>query len=406
MVGPSALQNLRLASKSFFKAARDAGVALKPKKTIWPYQLLQLCASFPRATSLDLRRSVQLTGQSLAHLKPLAPSLKRLHLEGCAWLDLPGALHITALTGLEALFLDGSYHFLYIPAGFTSLTSLETLEISFCECLKSFSDFDIGKLTSLHTLSLQGTYLKTLPEGISRLANLRILSLGYCHQLDELPSGLSRFTGLRSLTLRRACDNLRALPDMISALVSLETLECTYCTALEALPASIGRLHSLHSLDLSGCRALAALPDGISLLSDLKNLNLSNCTSLERLPNGMGQLAALESLCLRDCSALVSLPAGFSGLIALRILGLGRCEALEFLPGAPRIFSALSSLAVLNITGCSPGQARYICLAFSSTTPYILRYAQSSNPHSTSFVCNLPALQWISVHFCLFHQIW
>ena len=198
----------------------------------------------------------------------------------------------------------------------SGLTSLQTLDLRYCEALEQLS---LSGLTRLQTLNLSYCIaLKELPDlsGLTRLQTLNLSCYGALKQLPDL-SGLTR---LQKLDLSY-CIALKELPDL-SGLTSLQTLNLSCCIALKEL-SDLSGLTRLQKLDLSRCEALEQLPD-LSGLTSLQTLNLSCCEALKEL--SLSGLTSLQTLNLFGCKTLKEL--SLSGLTSLQTLNLGRCEAL------------------------------------------------------------------------------
>ena len=110
-------------------------------------------------------------------------------------------------------------------------------------------------------LSLSGTSIKELPEGLKVGGNLRLAA---CTSLKELPQDLEVGGNL----------NLNG------------------CRSLEKLPKG---LKAGRGLWLNGCRSLKELPEGLQVGGVL---SLSNCISLKKLPQGLkvdGNLSLIDT---------------------------------------------------------------------------------------------------------------
>ena len=220
---------------------------------------------------------------NLTHLNVAGnPGIKRLP-EGIARLDQLTTLRATAMPlqvlpqgigGLHRLtelrLSGGSYE--QLPQGFTSLSALKTLQISASRPSRGGGQglqvlpHDMGRLRSLETLDLSSQRsLRTLPDSLADLAQLRELNLADCSKLTELPRQFGRLQSLTTLTLKRN-DGLLRLPESLGNLTRLAQLDLSDCKNLQALPASMGDLQSLLKLDLTGCTGLRELPASLSQL--------------------------------------------------------------------------------------------------------------------------------------------
>lgn len=101
----------------------------------------------------------------------------------------------------------------------------------------------------------------------------------------------------------RGCWQLKTLPESLGRLSDLKVLDLTYCSNLKALPRSIGKLAGLVVLDLSFCHSLEVLPE-LGLMAELTVLALKSCKSLKRLPGSWDSLIKLKRVDLSNCVSL------------------------------------------------------------------------------------------------------
>ena len=153
---------------------------------------------------------------------------------------------------------------------------------------------EIGRLSALRELDLDGNELTSVPAEIGQLTSLEKLYLGD-NQLTSLPAEIGQLTALEELRL--GGNLLMSVPVEIGQLTSLDTL-FLYNNKLTSVPAEIGQLTSLRELDLSGNR-LTSVPANIGQLTALKQLNLS-FNKLTRLPAAIRDLRAAGCLVVLD----------------------------------------------------------------------------------------------------------
>ncbi|KAL6645664.1 hypothetical protein ACP70R_017272 [Stipagrostis hirtigluma subsp. patula] len=131
---------------------------------------------------------------------------------------------------------------------FSKLTCLRALDMSYTE-LDVLPD-SVGCLMHLRYLSLRNTLIKTLPEAVCNLTNLQTLDLRNCYWLMDLPEGMSRLVNMRHLCLHLDWDRV---------------------TAFRSMPSGIDKLESLQTL----CRFVVVSSDGGNCnLSELRNLGI------------------------------------------------------------------------------------------------------------------------------------
>lgn len=112
-----------------------------------------------------------------------------------------------------------------------------------------FQDFcDFGKIRSIKYINLDGWSLKSIPEQVFGLTNLKSLSLEF-NQLERIPDSISNLKSLKYLYLNY--NNLRTLPDSIGSLSSLKELGIAH-NDIHDLPESLKNLKSLNYICLRG----------------------------------------------------------------------------------------------------------------------------------------------------------
>jgi Leucine-rich repeat (LRR) protein len=208
---------------------------------------------------------------------------------------------------------------------FPCLTELTVLNVG----LTTLPD-EIGNAASLEVLNLKMNYFQTLGTGISRLKNLKKLSLEH-DRLTDWKSELENLSKLKNFehleVIDSACEHL---PSEIGLLENLKVLDFQspgsyyfvnagrmFGNCLVSVAEEIGDLKKLEYLCFKK-QAIKTLPNGIGNLKNLKELNLSY-SGIEELPETLGDLEKLEKL---DCykSALKMLPESIGELKYLKEL--------------------------------------------------------------------------------------
>jgi leucine-rich repeat protein SHOC2 len=197
---------------------------------------------------------------------------------------------------------------------------------------------EIGQLTSLAELWLDGNQLTSVPAEIGRLTSLTMLYL-HNNQLTSVPAEIGQLTSLRVLSLYN--NKLTSVPAEIGQLTSLRVF-WLYNNKLTSVPAEIGQLTSLTRLDLYG-NQLTSLPTEIGQLTSLERLYLGH-NQLTSVPTEIGQLTSLRKLGLQ-ANQLTSVPAGIWRFTSLESLGLGGNK----LKGVPTEIGQLTSLRELDL---------------------------------------------------------
>ena len=209
-----------------------------------------------------------------------------------------------------------------LPAEIGQLTNLRSLDLD-GNRLTSLPA-EIGQLANLQALDLRNTGLTSLPAEIVQLANLQRLYLSN-NGLTSLPAEIVQLTNLQELYL-----NDNGLTSLPAEIVQLKNLQELYLSnnGLTSLPAEIVQLTNLQTLYLND-NGLTSLPAEIVQLKNLQELYLSN-NGLTSLPAEIVQLTNLRSLDL-DGNRLTSLPAEIVQLANLQELYLSN-NGLTSLP--------------------------------------------------------------------------
>ncbi|KAL8089911.1 TMV resistance protein N-like [Apium graveolens] len=263
------------------------------------------------------------------------PCLETLNLEGCSSLE---EVHVSigSLERLVHLYLGDCKKLKSLPDSISSLSSLKIL--SAWELSVSKLPDSVGHLSNLLKLDLSGNKnLVALPDSICNMRSLKILNISECDKLKELPDQLGMITSLKDLNLMEDT-MLEMLPDIIplSDIKGLDLRGCYHlehiiaedCTSLRRLPDLSGLKH-LKKMDLTKCEALKEI-QGLEEVTSLKDLCLWNCRSLERLPN-LCNWKHLKTFVLTNCVALKEFQ-GLEEVTSLEYFCLYNCWSLERLP--------------------------------------------------------------------------
>ena len=252
---------------------------------------------------------------------------------------LTGAVpaEIGRLSALRELDLDGN-ELTSVPAEIGQLTSLEKLYLG--DNQLTSLPAEIGQLTSLTELYLEGNQLTSLPAEIGQLASLEILDIRK-NQLTSVLAEIGQLTSLERLHLDG--NRLTSVPANIGQLTLLKELYL-FNNELTSLPAEIGQLTALEELRLGG-NLLMSVPVEIGQLTSLETLFLYN-NKLTSVPAEIGQLTSLRELDLSG-NRLTSVPANIGQLTALKQLNLS-FNKLTRLPAAIRELIAAGCHVVLD----------------------------------------------------------
>ena len=172
-------------------------------------------------------------------------------------------------------------------------------------------------------LILHLSCLNTLPREIGQLTQLKNLSIeGY--SLLVLPSEIGQLTQLKNLYIERS--QLTILPSEIGQLTQLKQLIVDN-NRLTMLPPEIGQLTELECLNVSN-NQLTVLPSEIGQLTHLKALIVRN-NNLIVLPPEIGQLTHVNLLDVSR-NQLTTLPPEIKALPYLIIVGFPKTTPISF----------------------------------------------------------------------------
>ncbi|XP_042491907.1 disease resistance protein RUN1-like isoform X1 [Macadamia integrifolia] len=287
--------------------------------------------------------------ENLVEIDESINSLERLvilNMRGCTKLrDLPYV--IWGLTSLRNLNIHQCEGLDKLPDSIGFLKNLETFDASFCYMRDGAIPDALGWLSSLETLRLGGNNFHSLPVTVSSLSSLQTLDLRFCDKLQSLPEFPS---SLKILNVMR-CRSLRSLP-RLSNLTNLEVLCLDDCENLVEMPELSG-LRNLEKLSLDNCQRLEEIK-GLEGLDSLQLLTMKNCGSLTKIGK-ISSLRKLKELRFTGCSKLMVLEMegcvslleikGHAGLHSLKHLTIKGCASLMQITG---LFAALEMLEILD----------------------------------------------------------
>jgi Leucine-rich repeat (LRR) protein len=158
----------------------------------------------------------------------------------------------------------------------------------------------LTELSKLQYLNLNGSsHISTLPKSIGRLGCLKYLSLSGCSGISKLPESVGDLKRMIHLDMS-GCSRIRELPNSLGNCTNLQHLDLSECSSLKVIPESFCGLTQLQHLNLSICRHIARLPEAIGSLVDLQYLNMSRC-GVRELPGSFKRLRNLLHLDLTLC---------------------------------------------------------------------------------------------------------
>ena len=276
-----------------------------------------------------------LSAEDLRQLLSRCPDGRlKLDLSGRWLTSVPEA--VSQLTEVEVLDLS-RIPIKTLPQHLCNLQNLKTLKLSWCDLIEIESV--IICLTSLEELDLSGNKFATLPQDLSKLKHLKTLRLGDC-DFTVVWSAITQLTSLEELDL--SGNAAGTVPQDLSKLKHLKSLRLHRCELTEVCPA-ITQLTSLEELDLSW-NEVRTMPQDLSQLKHLKKLRLVDC-ELTEVWSAITQLTSLEELDLSR-NKVKTVPQDLSNLKHLKILKLESCELTEVWP----VITQLTSLEELDLS--------------------------------------------------------
>ncbi|XXG70477.1 hypothetical protein AAC387_Pa06g3232 [Persea americana] len=139
-----------------------------------------------------------------------------------------------------------------VLSGQPNCQHLLTLLLQYNPLEKISPDSYFDHMCSLRVLNLSSTKIKSLPDSVSNLKQLRALILYWCIDLEKVPS-LEKLKKLRVLDL--SYTNIQELPSGVEAMVYLERLHLDGTNELRVIPAGIiPRLSHLEELTMHQSR--------------------------------------------------------------------------------------------------------------------------------------------------------
>ncbi|KAL3675363.1 hypothetical protein R1sor_025311 [Riccia sorocarpa] len=253
---------------------------------------------------------------------------------------MENGLNLGRLSSLEAIYLDGRTVKRLPDVFHLEDSTLKTLGIK-CPSLQVLPDI-FSSSFQLTTVRIRGSGLRGLL-GSLNIKRVREFRLTGCDTLTTLPETIWLMSHLESLLLR-GLPKLTILPEAVGNLHSLQKRECREC-AVKSLPERLGQLTGLKQLKIEDTVIRGTLPDTIGSLSNVGSIDLRDLDNLTNLPEALGNLHSLQKLRLWNCE-IESLPEGLGRLTGLKVLEIRYCHKLKTLPDTIGGLSNLESLVL------------------------------------------------------------
>ncbi|XP_056858829.1 disease resistance protein RUN1 isoform X2 [Raphanus sativus] len=245
-------------------------------------------------------------------IQVLQGSLILLNLSGCIKLgELP--LELYTLKSLETLILSGCSHIERLDDALGELESLTTLKADHTAITQiPSSSYKLKKLKELslhgckelwkdrhYTNSDESSQVALLrPLSLAGLNSLKTLRLGCCNLTDELvPENLGSLSSLEELDLQG--NSFRNLQTDFAGLLSLQILKLDNCSELRSMFSLPKKVRSLYARN---CTVLERTPE-LKECSVLQSLHLTNCYNLVETP-GLEELKMVRVIHMEMCNSI------------------------------------------------------------------------------------------------------
>lgn len=247
---------------------------------------------------------------------------------------------IEDLANLSYIYLSG-FHKLNLIETFTifsQLPKLDTLILNDCGFERLGPE--IGLLSNIKYLELDGYRNNSLPKEIGNLKYLKHLEINYS-SLTSLPKEIGDLKNLEYLRIY-SNHNTISIPDEFCNLLNLRILDFNK-TNIKSIPQEIGNLINLEELNPGN--KIVEVPPSIGNIKKLKFLDISD-TQIKSLPIEFYNLTNLEYLDLSN-NKLSSIDPLISNFKNLRYLDISRNVDITLFDFD---LSAISTLKTLNLS--------------------------------------------------------
>jgi Leucine-rich repeat (LRR) protein len=209
----------------------------------------------------------------------------------------------------------------------------------------------IAEFVNLQKLTISNCAVDKFPDQIFNLNNLEFLDISTNNKLGTVPEGVARLTNLKVLGLNAT--GLTALPDNLAALTKLERLIIS-SNKLGTLPAFVTKMTNLRDINLSGC-SLTTIPADLAKLTNLESLNLYG-NPITELPAELGNLTKLKLLNITS-TQIASVPETFGNLSSLETFFISSTQIKTL----PESLAKLPKLITISLENNPQGDYAQFC---------------------------------------------
>lgn len=244
--------------------------------------------------------------------------------------NLTGNLQdLSALANLTTLDLSYNNFGGSMPSWFSTMTSLNSLKLTFCRFTGPVPD--LSALTSLSLLNLgSNSFGGIMPTWLSTMESLEILLLADCRFIGPV-SDLSQLNNLKILELGNNDLLGGSMPSWLSGMTKMKTLSLGYCGFTGSI-LDLSSLEDLNTLILGGNNFNTTIPSWLYTMNNLEVISMGNCNLKGEISTDIQNLTKLRQLLIHDNNLEGSIPTEFNKLTLLNNVWLVRNKLSGVVP--------------------------------------------------------------------------